>query len=429
MKPFEKPFTRQEPIPEAGIAAAVALMRSGRLHRYEAGREGAAAELERRYAAWQGARFCLAVASGGQSLQIALRTLGVRPGERVLTNAWTLAPVPGAVACVGAEAVLVETTEDLVIDAGDLAAKAEASGARVLLLSHMRGHLVDMDALMAWAAGAGVAVIEDCAHTMGAEWRGHRSGTFGAAACFSTQTYKHLNSGEGGLLTTDDPGIAARATVLSGSYMLFDRHGAGPDPTAFADASLDCPNGSARMDELRAAILLPQIEALDANLARWERRHAIVAHAPRGRTGPRPAPAALRRAAHRLLDPVPPAAPRRGPVPGLREGLRRLGRDGEVVRRPAIGLHLHARRLALPPAPGPAPHRADPRDPLRHAPAADLLRGGLPPPERRPRRSRAASVGAHDGDGRMRRVGWRGAAEAGLGAAPAPPAGTGRSEA
>jgi dTDP-4-amino-4,6-dideoxygalactose transaminase len=294
---FSKPFTRQEPIPEEGVAAAAALLRSGRLHRYEAGAEGAAAALERRFAEWQGARFCLAVTSGGQAMQIALRAAGVRPDDRVLTNAWTLAPVPGAIACVGAEPVLVETTEALVIDLEDLAAKARASGARVLLLSHMRGHVADMDTLTGWAEARGVTLIEDCAHTMGAEWRGRRVGSFGAAACFSTQAYKHLNSGEGGLLTTDDDGIAARATVLSGSYMLFDRHGAGPEAGAFADAALDCPNGSARMDELRAAILLPQLGALDANLARWEARHALVAEflaAVPGVALPEPLPGARR---------------------------------------------------------------------------------------------------------------------------------------
>ena len=270
MQPFTKSFTRQEPIPDDAIAAAVDVLRSGRLHRYGVDGEGHAAALERRFAAWQGVRHCVAVASGGQAMQIALRALGVRPGDRVLTNAWTLAPVPGAVACVGAKPVLVETTEDLVIDLGDLAAKAEASGARVLLLSHMRGHLADMDRLTAWADGAGIAVVEDCAHTMGAEWAGRKSGSFGRAACFSTQTYKHLNSGEGGLLTTDDPDLAARATMLSGSYMMWASHGAGPDAAAFADAALDCPNGSARMDELRAAILLPQLDRLDDALRRWE---------------------------------------------------------------------------------------------------------------------------------------------------------------
>ena len=277
---FQKPFVQQEAIPEAGIAAAIEVMRSGALHRYGWPKgESPAEALERRFADWQGARFALAVTSGGQAMRIALTALGVGAGDRVLTNAWTLAPVPGAIATVGAEPVLVETTEDLVIDLGDLAAKAEASGARVLLLSHMRGHLADMDALMRWAETAGITVVEDCAHTMGAEWAGRKSGSFGRIACFSCQTYKHLNAGEGGLLTTDDPTLAARATVLSGSYMLHDRHGAGPAPEAFADARLDMPNGSARMDNLRAAVLLPQLEALDETLTRWERRAEILRRA------------------------------------------------------------------------------------------------------------------------------------------------------
>ena len=274
---FTKPFTRQEPIPEEGIAAAVEVMRSGALHRYGWPEgESPSEALERRFADWQGARYCLAVTSGGQAMRIALAALGIGAGDRVLTNAWTLAPVPGAIASVGAEAVLVETTEDLVIDLADLAAKAENSGARVLLLSHMRGHLVDMTALMAWANDAGVTVIEDCAHTMGAEWAGQKSGNFGHVACFSCQTYKHLNAGEGGLITTDDAPLAARATILSGSYMLWPRHGAGPAPEDFTDARLDMPNGSARMDNLRAALLLAQLDTIDANLTRWERRCDIV---------------------------------------------------------------------------------------------------------------------------------------------------------
>ncbi|MEO1539679.1 MAG: DegT/DnrJ/EryC1/StrS aminotransferase family protein [Pseudomonadota bacterium] len=274
---FTKPFVRQEPIPEEGIAAAVEVMRSGALHRYGWPDGVSPAEtLEERFAAWQGATHCLAVTSGGQAMRIALSALGIGPGDKVLTNAWTLAPVPGAIASVGATAVLVETTEDLVIDLADLAAKARASGAKTLLLSHMRGHLADMDALMSWSAASGVTVVEDCAHTMGAEWAGQKSGNFGHIACFSCQTYKHLNAGEGGLLTTDDPKVAARATILSGSYMLHDRHGAGPGIEAFADARLDMPNGSARMDNLRAAILLPQLDTLDDNLARWDRRAKIV---------------------------------------------------------------------------------------------------------------------------------------------------------
>ncbi|MGJ3262853.1 MAG: DegT/DnrJ/EryC1/StrS family aminotransferase [Salinarimonas sp.] len=276
---FTGSFTQQEPIPEEGITAAVEVLRSGRLHRYNTapGEESEAAKLERDYAAWQGSRYCLAVASGGQAMQIALRAAGVRPGDRILTNAFTLAPVPGAIAAVGAEPVLVEITESLVLDLDDLAAKARASGATVLLLSHMRGHLCDMDRLAALAEETGLTMIEDCAHTMGAQWNGRRSGSFGLAGCFSTQTYKHLNAGEGGLLTSDDPAFMARAIMLSGSYMLYERHGAGPAPEAYADIRLDTPNMSARMDNLRAAILRPQLARIDDAIRRWNERYDRVA--------------------------------------------------------------------------------------------------------------------------------------------------------
>jgi dTDP-4-amino-4,6-dideoxygalactose transaminase len=272
---FTGNFTQQRPIPAAGIEAALAVMRSGRLHRYNvaAGEEAEAAALEREFAAWQGARHALALASGGQAMQIALRAAGIRPGDRVLTNAFTLAPVPGAIAALGAAPVLVEIGEDLVIDLADLAARAPASGARVLLLSNMRGHLCDMDALMALAARLDLRVIEDCAHTMAAEWAGRKSGSFGLAGCFSTQTYKHMNSGEGGFLTSDDAEFMARAILLSGSYMLYDRHGAAPGPETFDAVRLETPNMSARMDNLRAALLRPQLAALDATAAEWILRH------------------------------------------------------------------------------------------------------------------------------------------------------------
>lgn len=272
---FTGSFTQQEAIPADAIAAAVAVLQSGRLHRYNlvADEAGEVAQLEAEYRDWQGSQYCLAVTSGGQALQIALRACGLRPGEAVLTNGFTLAPVPGAISAVGGTVVLVEIDEALRLDLDDLAAKIASSGARVLLLSHMRGHLCDMDRLMRLCDGAGVTVIEDCAHTMGARWHGKRSGNFGKVACFSTQTYKHMNSGEGGFLTTDDAELAARATILSGSYMMYARHGAGPAPDAFAEARYQMPNCSARMDALRAAILRPQLAQLDSNVERWSARY------------------------------------------------------------------------------------------------------------------------------------------------------------
>ena len=206
---FQGSFTQQEPIPSAGIAAAVAVLESGRLHRYNVadGEASHAALLEAEYAAYQGSTHALACSSGGFAMQLALAvTPGFEAGQGqpVLTNAFTLSPVPGAISGAGGAPVLVETTRDLTIDLQDLEGKIKSSGARVLLLSHMRGHLVDMDRLCALLDTHGVALIEDCAHTMGASWDGKKSGSFGAAACFSTQTYKHINSGEGGLLVTDD---------------------------------------------------------------------------------------------------------------------------------------------------------------------------------------------------------------------------------
>jgi dTDP-4-amino-4,6-dideoxygalactose transaminase len=289
-------FTQQEPIDEAAIAAAVRVLRSGRLHRYnvEPGEVAEAALLEAEYARWQGARFCLACASGGYAMATALRAAGLGRDEPVLTNGFTLAPVPGAIVGAGGRPVLVEITEDLVLDLGDLEAKIASSGARFLLLSNMRGHLTDMDRLGAILARHGVALIEDCAHTMGATWNGRKSGSFGLAGCFSTQTYKHMNSGEGGLLVSDDPEFIARATMLSGSYMLYGRHGAGPDLDVFAEIRLDTPNMSGRMDNLRAAILRPQIAGLDGNIRRWNERYRAVEDefrraAPPLRVIPRPA--------------------------------------------------------------------------------------------------------------------------------------------
>lgn len=279
MRPFRGSFTLQEPIPEAAIALATEVMRSGGLHRYGAAPDAPslAARLEAAFAEYQGARYCLAVASGGYAMSTALRALGVGRGDVVLTNGFTLAPVPGAIAAVGAEPALVEITPDLVLDLDDLDVKIARHRPRALLLSNMRGHMCDMEALVSLLARTGTPLIEDCAHTMGAAWNGRKSGAFGLAGCFSTQTYKHLNSGEGGLITSDDPAFMARAILLSGSYMLYERHGAAPPPEAFAELRLDTPNMSGRMDELRAAVLLPQLERLDANAERWRARHDLLA--------------------------------------------------------------------------------------------------------------------------------------------------------
>jgi len=155
----------------------------------------------------------------------------------------------------------------------------------VLMLSHMRGHLADMDRLMQICDAAGITVIEDCAHTMGAAWRGRMSGRDGRIGCYSVQTYKHMNAGEGGFLVTDDDDIAARAILLSGSYMLYARHGTVPPEAAFTRAKYVTPNVSGRMDNLRAAILRPQLQRLGAQCAAWTARYRAVEACLRGTPG------------------------------------------------------------------------------------------------------------------------------------------------
>ncbi|MGB1235610.1 MAG: DegT/DnrJ/EryC1/StrS family aminotransferase [Planktomarina sp.] len=282
---FTGNFTQQEPIPQAGIDAAMAVLQGGRLHRYNEaeGEVAEAALLELEYAAMMGSKYCLAVASGGYAMATALRALDVKPGDNVLTNAFTLAPVPGAIASVGAVPVFVGVTEGLVIDLEDL--KSKADQADVLMLSHMRGHIVDMDALMDIADTHGLKVIEDCAHTMGAKWRDTWSGRSGIIGCYSCQTYKHVNSGEGGLLISDDDTVMAKAIMMSGSYMIYGKHRAGPPAEVFEAIKYHTPNISGRMDNLRAAILRPQLANLTAQCGAWNDRYAVVDKGLEGTAG------------------------------------------------------------------------------------------------------------------------------------------------
>lgn len=274
-KIFRKPFTQQEAIPESAIRRVSEILQTGRLHRYNTvgDEKSEVALLEQEYAQWQGAKYCVAVTSGGQAMQIALRAMGVKAGDKILANAYTLAPVPGAIFAVGAVPVFVEIDENWHINLEDLKAKAKETKAKYLMLSHMRGHIADMDGITKICDEYGIELIEDCAHTMGAKWQGRKSGNFGRVACFSTQTYKHINSGEGGLITTDDATLASRAVVGSGSYMLYEKHGAIPEDEVFLENRLDSPNCSARMDNMRAAILRAQLPNLNRNIERWNNKY------------------------------------------------------------------------------------------------------------------------------------------------------------
>lgn len=262
---FTLDLTKPEPVPQQGIARATELMNTGRLFRYgetAPGELSDASLLEERMAGMLGRKYAIGVNSCGAALFLALKSSGVRHGDKVLVNGYTLAPVPGAIDHAGAVPVVVEVNENLTIDLADLERKARQSGARTLLLSHMRGHISDMDQVVALCEELGLALVEDCAHTLGASWNGKPTGTFGTAACFSLQTFKHINSGEGGVIVTNDEDLAARAILYSGSYMLYEQHTARPSASVFEKHRGNTPNYSLRMTALAAALALPQLQLL-----------------------------------------------------------------------------------------------------------------------------------------------------------------------
>lgn len=273
-KHFDFDLTEPDPIPESGIARANELMRTGRVFRYTEiadGQVNDAALLESRFAELIGRRYAVGVNSCGGAMFIALRASGVQIGDRVLVNGYTLAPVPGAVHHAGAIPVIVEITENLTIDLDDLRQKAASSGAKTLLLSHMRGHLADLEAVSALCDELGIVLIEDCAHTLGARWNGRPTGTFGRIGCFSTQTFKHINSGEGGFILTDDDEIAARAILHSGSYMVYGQHQARPPLSVFEPLRGQVANYSMRLTGLAAALALPQLDLLPERVEKMNR--------------------------------------------------------------------------------------------------------------------------------------------------------------
>lgn len=278
---FTLDLTKPEPVPQQGIDRAVELMNSGRLFRYgetAPGELSDASLLEQRVAQRLGRKFAIGVNSCGAALFLALKSSGVGHGDKVLVNGYTLAPVPGAIDHAGAVPVVVEVNENLTIDLEDLERKASQSGARTLLLSHMRGHISDMEQVAARCEELGLVLIEDCAHTLGASWNGKPTGTFGTAACFSLQTFKHINSGEGGVIVTDDEDLAARAILFSGSYMLYEQHTARPTASVFEKHRGNTPNYSLRMTALAAALALPQLELMPERAGRMNASYRSLEH-------------------------------------------------------------------------------------------------------------------------------------------------------
>lgn len=303
-----------EPIPEAARAEIERLLTSGDLFRYTAPEGAPVALLEAEFAEMMGSRYALAVASCSAALFLAMKALDLPRGARVLVPAFTFAAVPSAVVHADCVPVLVEVGENFRVDMADFEAKLDDSIAAVLI-SHMRGHTSDMDAIMALCDARGVPVIEDAAHSLGTLWNGRKIGTIGKVGCFSFQSYKLVNAGEGGILVTDDPELAARAVIMSGAY----EHNWKKHPglqNSFHHWQNRLPLYNTRMQNLSAAVIRPQLAEVPRRVRDGRANHDYVAD---------------RLNASPWME-VPPALPQEDRAPdSLQFNLRGFARDEEAL--------------------------------------------------------------------------------------------------
>ncbi len=275
LHPRQAPDVYQaEPIPDAARAEIDRLLSSGDLFRYTAPEGAPVALLEAEFAEFMGCRYALAVSSCSAALFLALKALDLPRGARVLIPAFTFAAVPSAVVHADCTPVLVEVGDNFRIDLDDFHAKLDDADA--VLISHMRGHTSDMDAIMAECDARGLPVVEDAAHSLGTLWNGRKIGTIGKIGCFSFQSYKLVNAGEGGMFVTDDPELAARAIIMSGAY----EHNWKKHPglqNSFHHWQNKLPLYNVRMQNLSAAVIRPQIPAIDGRVAAGRGNHDYVA--------------------------------------------------------------------------------------------------------------------------------------------------------
>ncbi len=213
---------------------------------------------EREFAAYQQARHAVAVVNGTAALEVALRALGIGPGDEVITTAYTFIATPNAALLIGALPVFVDIEPDThLIDAAQIEA-AITPRTRAIMPVHLFGCPANLDAILEIARRHGLAVVEDACQAWGAEWRGRPVGALGNAGAFSFQASKNVTAGEGGLILTNDDELAERVWSLhnvgrriGGEWYEHVRVG-----------------WNYRMTEFQGAILRVQLTRLDEQAAR-----------------------------------------------------------------------------------------------------------------------------------------------------------------
>lgn len=239
------------------------------------------AECEAKLAPYCGCPHAITVSSGSDALLISLMAEGIGPGDEVITTPYTFFATAGAIARTGAKPVFVDIDPRTYnIDPAGIEAKITPH-TKAIIPVHLYGQCADMDPILSLADRRGIAVIEDAAQAIGAEYQGRRAGSMGRYGCFSFFPSKNLGAaGDGGMVTTTDAAVAEKLRILR-------VHGSKPK---YYHAII---GGNFRFDPLQAAIVAVKLRYLDgwtagrqANAARYRRLFAAAGLSERGETPP-----------------------------------------------------------------------------------------------------------------------------------------------
>ena len=271
-----------EPIPATVRPEIERLLETADLFRYTASEDAPVTLLEQEFAEMLGSKYALAVSSCSAALFLSLKALNLPKNARVLIPGFTFAAVPSSVVYADYQPVLCEVGNNYRIDMADFEAKLADVDA--VIISHMRGHTSDMDAIMALCEARNIPVIEDAAHSLGTTWHGRNIGTIGNVGCFSFQSYKLVNAGEGGIMVTDDAELVARAVIMSGAYEHnWKKHKSrSGDNTsdleaAFAKWQNKLPLYNLRLGNMSAALVRPQLGEVPRRVRDGRANHDYVA--------------------------------------------------------------------------------------------------------------------------------------------------------
>ncbi|HAK95920.1 MAG TPA: aminotransferase DegT [Planctomycetes bacterium] len=266
---------------EGAIAAVTAVLRSGKVN-YWTGLKGM--EFEEAFAAWQGSTYAVSCASGTAALHVALSALGIGPGDEVIVPSYTFIATSFAVVQAGAIPRFADVNIDDHCISIASAEKLLSTRTRAIIPVHLYGNVCDMDPLMAFAKAHDLLVIEDNAEAFGGVYKGRKTGTIGhMAACSFCQNKTFTTGGEGGMVTTDDEGLAWQArSVRDHGYDVKDRLNllALEQKLSYIHNRV---GWNYRMTEMQSAIGLVELARIDTwNLAARRRNARILVDALRG---------------------------------------------------------------------------------------------------------------------------------------------------